>query len=466
MVRARVRGVYSTALTKLLLDHGFGIVQPSNTIKERFGLKECIESPDLDITDRRDRQGVQVFGKADSIDVLKSILQSCFDDVITRRWTVALDGIYKGLIKGLDPTNHSVLIDIGLATGRVAGDEVSSPNLKHVVVQVEKRGMRFKEPALTTRIKIPGRYAVLTPNHQVMVSRRIRDWQKRSRLYQLGKELAPLKWGVLWRTASADQPHDVLKGEINSLAKEGEAIMERAEKAEAPTTLWAGNYYMDVEFPALSKKRLDDLRRSITPTIDGHHYYKACGERVSSALEMAEELLERGSTPGQVEELFKQAIEAEYPAEGSVIEIEHVKLNGRIFRLGKASVEAYDHHESTIRFSRVFEREGIYDGLETQKGPGDYAITEAKIGEWHLKTQYFSKDGRYKGTYINLNTPIELYPHGIRYVDLEVDVCIWPNGRVKALDEEKLEEAATKGLVTEKTVRAVREKLQEIMKSF
>ena len=155
---------------------------------------------------------------------------------------------------------------------------------------------------------------------------------------------------------------------------------------------------------------------------------------------------------------------AEYPALGSVISIEHVKLDGKVFHLGKALIEAFNRHESLIRFRRVFEKKGIYDGLKTEKEPGDYAVTEAKVGEWHFKTEYFSKGGRYKGTYINLNTPIELYPRGIRYVDLEVDVCVWPNGRVEKLDEEKLKEAVAEGIVTQKLVKIVEEKLREIMK--
>jgi len=130
--------------------------------------------------------------------------------------------------------------------------------------------------------------------------------------------------------------------------------------------------------------------------------------------------------------------------------------------LGEALVEAFDRDQSSLQLSRVFERKGVYDGLGTPKEPGDRAVTEARVGEWHFKTQYFSRDGRYKGTYINLNTPIELYPHGIRYVDLEVDVCVWPNGMVRKLDEEKLENAVEEGLVTEKLVKIVKEKLQEL----
>jgi len=464
--KTKIRGIYSTALTKLILDQGFEIVQPSVTVTERFRLKENSESPDLEVYDRYDQQGIQALGKPESINAFNSILQSYLDDVIIRSWRVTTDGIYKGLVRGLDPETNSFLIDIGLVVGRIAEEEISDPNLKQIVVQVKRRSVGAEEPVLTTGISIVGKYAILIPGNEVKVSRKIRDQGTRSRLHQLGKELIPPNWGILWRTASADQPPDVLKNEIISLTKEGEAIMKKAEQVEAPATLWEGSHGVDVEFPALSKKKLDDVRGSVTPTIEGHHFYKACGGNVSSAIDMAEKLLEKGSPRKEVETLLEQTIMTEYPALGSVISVEHVKLDGKVFHLGKALIEAYDHDESLIRFRRVFEKKGIYDGLKTEKEPGDYAVTEAKIGEWHFKTEYFSKDRRYKGTYINLNTPIELYPHGIRYVDLEVDVCVWPNGRVAKLDEDQLKEAAEEGMITQKLVKIVKEKLQKIMKGL
>ena len=337
MFKVKIRGIYATAMIKLLLgyknilgkqisseillDNDFAIAQPSVTVRERFGLKENDEFPDLEVYDRQDKQGVQASGTAEAVNAFTSILRSCLDDVVVR-------------------------------------------------------------------------------------------------------------------------------------------------KGEAPATVLEGSRYVDVEFPALSKKKLDEIRGSVTPTMDGHHYYKACGVNISSALDMAEKLLEKGGPREEVEKLLKQTIRAKYPIVGSLIEIEHVKLRGKVFNLGKAVIETYNHAKSLIRFRRVFETKGIYDGLKVEKNPGDYAVTEAKVGEWHFKTRYFSKDGRYKGTYINLNTPIELYPRGIRYVDLEVDVCVWPNGRVKKLDEKKLKEAAAEGIVTPKLVRIIKEKLQKIMRDL
>lgn len=181
---------------------------------------------------------------------------------------------------------------------------------------------------------------------------------------------------------------------------------------------------------------------------------------------MAEKLLEEGKSAEEVEDLFQKTILKEYPEVGSIIEIEHVKLDGIVFHLGEALIESFDNANSVIEFSRVFRREGIYDGLKTRKEPGDTAVTEAKMGEWYFKTQYFSKNGNSKGTYVNLNTPIELYPYGIRYVDLEIDVCVWPDGKIEVLDEEKFEDTVREGLVTGKLTEIVREKLQEILKNL
>lgn len=462
MTKFRIRGIYSTALTKLLLDHGFEIVHPSATTRERFRLKRNDESPDLDLYDRRDLQGVRALGKAEPIAAFVSTLQSRLDDVIMRKWPFTVDGIYKGIVKGPEPETHALLIDIGTTVGRIAEEEIPHPDLEQVIVQVERR-RRTNRPALTREIKVPGKYAILLPKPRVKLSRKIRDPKTRSKLQKLGKELAPPNRGILWRTAAADQPSNVLSDEIIKLMKEEKAILKKAEEAEAPATLWEGPYSIDVEFPALSKKKLDEIRKSVVSTIDDHHFYKTCRGKISSALDMAEKILEKGCSHEEVEGLFKQTIETEYPDVGSVIEIEHVKLDGRTLRLGKALIEDFNHSESVIRFSRVFERKGIYDGLKTRKEPGDRAITEAKLGEWYFKTKYFSREGRYKGTYVNLNTPVELYPYGIRYVDLEVDVCAWPDGKVEKLDEEKLEKATAEGIVTQKLFRVVKNKLQEVV---
>jgi len=455
-----VRGIYSTALTKLLLENGFEIVDPSLPIKERFGLEDNVSPYDLKIEDREDRQGVRAVGKRGPTELLRTILHSNFEDVITRKWPVSVNGVYKGLIKGFDGRGMA-LVDIGHAVGKLPQNQIENPKQTTVLVQVERKALGVKNPLLTTKIKVPGRYAILIPTNKIGVSLKIRDLEKRLQLVKLGKELAPKDRGIIWRSAAAKKEPNSLREEVAELARLEKEIVEKAEQMKAPSLVWEGLYYMDVEFPALSKKRMDEIRAAVTPTLTGHHHYKACGERISSTLEMAEKLLEKGTPKEEVENLLQQTFEKEYPSEGTMIEIHHVKLSGRTLNLGKALLESFEGEK--LCFRRVFKRPGVYDGLGTKKEVGDQAITEAQIGEWFFKTSYYSREGRFKGTYVNFNTPIELYPYGIRYVDLEVDVCVWPNGTTRTVDEDKLEEALKKGIISEKLASFIKGKVREVV---
>ena len=311
--RAKVRGIYATALTRLLLDHSFDIVQPSEDIVERFDSTFSEDSPDLIIRDRRDLQGVEASGSVEAVEALSSVLREELLDAIFRR----------------------------------------------------------------------------------MPDRRC----------------------------------------------------------------------LDVEFPWASKMRLDECRREVAPTVQRHHYYKACGGEASSAAEMAERLLLRGRPAEEVEEMLRRTLEPYFPFEGSELLVEHVKLSGDVLSLGRAVIEAYDE-DSLIRYTRELRGGGVYDGLRVVKEAGDRAVTEARPGEYYTVTRYFSKGGRFKGAYINLNTPLELYPSKVRYVDLEVDICIWPGGDIEVVDAEMLERAAAEGVITDRLFEVVREKTEKILARY
>jgi len=426
--KAKVRGIYTTALTKLLLDNHFGIVEPSLTIKKRFELSEDSAPPDIKIKDRYDLQGIRVLGTSDAVNRFQSILHSTFEDVLTRKWHANVNGIYKA--KAVESDKDTVYVDLGGdVIGRLPRFEFETVDEKPLLVQVERKRIGVRQPILTTKLKIVGNYAILAQNSKVGVSLKIRDLKTREELYALGKMLAPSGWGIIWRTSSANQPRETLENGIRMLAEKVKILNEKALHAEVPTLLIAGSYVMDVEFPWFSKRNMDKLRASTAPTLDGHHFYKSCGDAVSAALEMAEDLLEKGQSTSEVEEFFKQQIVYEFPEVGSIVDVEHVKLSGMVLHLGHATIERLD--DKQIKYSRIIQSNGFYDGLGVKKEAKDKAVSETETGEWYITTKYFSPSGEWKGTYLNLNTPVEVYPKAIRYVDLEVDVCIQPDGNLR-----------------------------------
>ena len=61
--RLRIRGIYSTALTDILLERGFVIVSPSPPISKRFALAPVPDEAQVTLYDRSDKQGIVVEGQ-------------------------------------------------------------------------------------------------------------------------------------------------------------------------------------------------------------------------------------------------------------------------------------------------------------------------------------------------------------------------------------------------------------------
>ncbi|MFX0107311.1 MAG: DUF402 domain-containing protein, partial [Candidatus Hodarchaeota archaeon] len=82
---------------------------------------------------------------------------------------------------------------------------------------------------------------------------------------------------------------------------------------------------------------------------------------------------------------------------------------------------------------------------------------------------YFSKSNDLKGTYININTGVELYPSDgngpgrIRYVDLEIDVIKTPSDEeVRIIDQHLLKRAVQRGFITKTMAEQARARADAI----
>ena len=89
--KASIRGIYTTALTKLLLDHGVDVNKPSKVIAERFRFRSQFQPSETVITDRYDRQGVVLSGYAEETDTVIEILKEEVPETVTRERSLILD---------------------------------------------------------------------------------------------------------------------------------------------------------------------------------------------------------------------------------------------------------------------------------------------------------------------------------------------------------------------------------------
>ena len=183
----------------------------------------------------------------------------------------------------------------------------------------------------------------------------------------------------------------------------------------------------------------------------GHHRTKAAAETASAAVDLVEALCEpAGEFPfGVVARQFG-------PTEGDRIAIEHGKPDGRTVTLGRGEVTELDP-DGSVAVEREISGGGTYDALGVERVEGDVATTTFVEGRWWYATVYRGADGERRGTYVNVCTPVEIFPDAVRYVDLHVDVVKGPDGEVRRVDDDELDDAVEAGEVSEPLADRARE---------
>jgi protein associated with RNAse G/E len=86
-IAVRIRGIYSTALTRFFLDRGVKVVSPSDAIIKRFGKTKgllLVGAHDVEILDLVDMEGVMLQGESAAVETMAKALQGHFFDAVYR----------------------------------------------------------------------------------------------------------------------------------------------------------------------------------------------------------------------------------------------------------------------------------------------------------------------------------------------------------------------------------------------
>ena len=425
----RIRGIYTTALTKLLLEKNWKVSQMSDVMEERFGVKSPKDPADIDIRQNREN-GLIAIGEKKDLEMLEEVLKEEFLDIFFKMEDVQLYGIYKGKI--LEKKGKKTIVDIKDGRG-LCYEEIKDESLVQVF-DINKR------PVLKTKITFPGKNIVLLPNKTVKISRKIKDPEERERLYGIGKKhLRNL--GILFRSSAVGKETELIK-EIKELYEEAEKILSSSELFSAPSLIRKGKRALKIDFGWDSKKKMDTIRNEVIPTMKNHHIYKN-SMRLSAAIDLGENLLKEGMDRDLIEKNFREVFRS---CMGEYIEIEHIKT----YPISLGEAEILEMSDSKLVLKRKFLGTGYYDGLNIKKEFRDYGITEIEEGKWYFTHKYYTKNNELKGIYYNICTPVEIYPDKIRYFDLEIDVIEDTEGNRRIIDRDKLEKAVEDGRINEK----------------
>jgi hypothetical protein len=204
----------------------------------------------------------------------------------------------------------------------------------------------------------------------------------------------------------------------------------------------------EVEFPGGSKCALDQARAAVWPTLPDHHLLKIVADEAVDEAERELTLFDsaRAERARRLAEDLRERFIFSGLRPGSSVVLTHVKPAGRELELPGRVESLRDGH---LRLSRTFRSGGTYDTLGSPKRAGDHGQIEQLAGSWVSRRCYLRVDGLLIGELYNIQTPTELYPSGVRYLDLEVDVAILPNGRVEVVDQRELQHAVRAGHISE-----------------
>ncbi|MGQ4554417.1 DUF402 domain-containing protein [Halobellus sp. GM3] len=500
--RVRVRGIYATAATRLLLDAGHEVVQASEPIRERFDADFGDGHHEATVATTRDRQGVGVHGDVDAAESAAAVLVDVARDAFRWRDPTPPGAVFDAAVT--ETLGSGAVCDLGdvaelcsagsqTASGDAEGflpyDEcdayVESGDTVRVQVRESAPPWVDRRARLGTGIRAAAGLATLVRGRDGVAvdTRDDAAGRELAGMTELLSVSVPDGWGIEWSHAATRAGMDALGDALERAVERSDALSAALDAADAssadegaPTSprIAAPSAGEWLWFGRESRFALDDARRAVTATMPGHHRTKAASESASAGVDLAEALCGDGAL-GTVDGGADSDLDSEFPfgvvtrqfgpVEGDVVAIRHGKPDGRAFSLGRGEVTDWEG-DGTVAVERTLSGSGTYDGLGTRREAGDTALTKFREGRWWYPTVYRSAEGDPRGTYVNVCTPVECFPDEIRYVDLHVDVVKRPDGTVERVDDDELDAAVEAGEVPEaaaKNARAVATSLERAL---
>ncbi|AXG11606.1 DUF402 domain-containing protein [Haloplanus rubicundus] len=460
-MNVRIRGIYTTALTRRFLDADHDVVAASDPIRERFDADLGTDPHDVTVETTDDRQGVGVTGDPDAVKRAVDPLDATRD---TFAWDspAPRDAVFDARVT--ETLGSGAVCDLGDAEGFLpfgsidahveAGDDVRVQVVESAAPWVDRR------PVLDGDVRARAGPATLVRGESGVTVDTYDD--------EAGRELAgmtdllgiepPDGWGLVWSDAATEADMGALKTALERATERAETLEAALDAAVSPSRRLAAPAATTwVWFGREARFALDADRRAVTPTMPGHHRVKAGSDEASRAVDFVEAL---GSHDGDDFD-FSAVTDTFGPAAGDAVRLDHGKPDGRRIVLGRAEVTDRDA-DGTLTLRREMTAGGSYDALGVSRAAGDVAITKVREGRWWYPTVYRGADGDRKGTYVNVCTPVECFPDAVRYVDLHVDVVKGPDGEVRRVDDDELDAAVAAGWVSE----ALAEKARSVATSL
>lgn len=121
-----------------------------------------------------------------------------------------------------------------------------------------------------------------------------------------------------------------------------------------------------------------------------------------------------------------------------------VKVNSRKFdqSINRSwDCQLLKHSGNNLELLGTFERDVEHSDLgRIQKGT--LSVEHFWLDRWYNAFYFFEPNGEFRNFYFNITMPPHFSDGVLDYVDLDIDVLVWPDGDVQILDQEEFEQNA------------------------
>lgn len=434
----RVRGVYATALTKILSDMGYSFSDISDKTRERFRgeIKLSSNPPRVTIKDLEGEKGVAIIGERN---IVKNITYNVSSIIPSSIVLYVKYGPYTSFLvkikERIDWKTYEVELPDNKSGVMISKfpHAVGSKTVAHIIKP------SIDSPLMREGLVLFGDYVRIIEGGKHSVSKFIRSEEKRVDLLSLAVKLSKGRWGIRFRSSSKNADLALIMDEITKLIEEGERILKKINEAEPPLTIFHRDSFSFIRFPPDALRELDRVRNRQLPTLPYHHALKSLKvQEVADKVDFVEEVIEDSSciSPRLMRKKYLDTVLGIISSNKDKISIYHdrVHKNGYIWNAKISKIEG----TKIICTREVAKPEGIYDGLMVQKEKGDRIITLFSIFSRFILHSYYDKNQNIKGVYVNINTPIDVNQTGyIWYIDLGIDVVKKPGEKSEIVDLEE-----------------------------
>ena len=449
----RIRGIYSTAISIMISNHGHELVDSSKLLKERLKLPESkLLVSNANIFDDSLRLGIFCVGESQSVNIFENILKKSLNSPIILKPIFNKDVLIHGRI--LDIKYNSLLVDLpGNFQGEVrfnkksfsVGEEILVSTISSYYSRDQKNLVK-----LTTSLRFKGDMIEFLINYSDFELNKYFENKRYVELSQFNHLLhsLPNRTKLVINRNFLNISTEELIRDINKSIKKINEIFTIYDKSEALEILYENYSSLQCIFTPQNKIEMDLLRSKIVYTLNNHHFYRSLGEYTSNQLDMLEKLIETKSLTEEESTNFIKNYYLDKLRLSNNLKLIHIKPNGKVITLGSPTIEEFSSTHLILK--RIVKSDGIYDGLNIPKNINDIILTKIDFSDLNfIKHQYFDKNYVLKGDYWNINAPVECGIDFIRYIDLILDIVHLPGKKPVIIDQEELDNFVRQKIISE-----------------